>query len=261
MLLRCAFRRETAIPLIALMFGTGVSCVLVFARIAAAHQVIYAFLLWNLFLAWIPLIVSLVVYDLYRAGQTRSWRFGCLAALWLLFYPNAPYILTDIIHLTERFEKVFWIDLSLVLSCGFTGLVLGFVSLYLTHSMVAEAFSPKLGWAFTAAVSCVSGFGIYLGRFLRFNSWDVVLNPIDFYHGLTAGLSLLTPWRPPHAPLVFAVLFSLFLFVSYVMLYSLTRLHLVQSAAPVRAFTPARTRSLPEPVSSPGAYSETTVGR
>jgi uncharacterized membrane protein len=260
MLLRCAFRRETAVPLIALAFATGVSGALVFARIVAARQVIYAFLLWNLFLAWIPLLISLVAYDLYRGGQTRNWRFRSLAGLWLLFYPNAPYILTDIIHLTQRFERVFWIDLSLVLSCGFTGLVLGFVSLYLMHSMVAHSFSPKLGWAFAAAISCLSGFGIYVGRFMRFNSWDVVLKPIDFYRGIATWLSQVATGGA-HAPVIIAVLFSLFLLVAYVTLYSLTRLRLAEPATHTPAFVEARACSLPERAPSQRTYSETVGTR
>ena len=88
------------------------------------------------------------------------------------------------IHLTTRFYPHFWVDLTLILLCALTGLVLGFVSLYLMQSVVERMFGRPASWLFIAAVAALSGFGIYLGRFLRFNSWDVLFRPAQLYHGI-----------------------------------------------------------------------------
>ena len=88
-----------------------------------------------------------------------------IAALWIVFYPNAPYIFTDLIHLTKGFYPYFWVDLSLILLCALTGLVLGFVSLYLMQSVVERMLGRAASWLFVAAVAGLTGFGIYLGRF------------------------------------------------------------------------------------------------
>ena len=129
------------------------------------------------------------------------------SALWLLFFPNAPYIFTDLIHL-PWFYAHFWVDMVLILICALTGLVLGFVSLYLMHAIVARTFGRLTSWVFIALTAFASGFGIYLGRFLRLNSWDVVVQPAKVYHGV--GSMLANPSGPP-ASLAFPVLFGMFL--------------------------------------------------
>src|SRR5207247_8027508 len=173
-----AFRRETAMPMLALTFASAVSVTLVFARIVWTGHLRYAFLVWNLFLAWLPLIFALLAREKYQHTSGRNWRFAALAGAWLLFFPNAPYIFTDVIHLTSSFSRHFWIDLVLILSCAMTGLVLGFLLLYLMHSVAKRLIGRWWSWLFIAAVAGVSGFGIYLGRFLRLNSWDVLLRPV-----------------------------------------------------------------------------------
>jgi uncharacterized membrane protein len=220
-LLQLAFRRETALPLLALTFASGACLALVIARIVWTGQLRYAFLGWNLFLAWLPLVFALLACDQYRDHTGRNWPFLGLAGAWLLFFPNAPYIFTDLIHLTSRFYPHFWIDLVLILLCAFTGLVLGFVSLYLMQSVVARRFGAVASWAFIAGVAALAGFGICLGRFLRFNSWDVVFKPVKLYHGI--GNLVGDPLGHPGA-YAFPALFAAFLFVTYVMLYALTRL-------------------------------------
>ena len=208
-------------PMLALTFASAVSVTLVFARIVWTGHLRYAFLVWNLFLAWLPLIFALLAREKYQNASGRSWRFAALAGAWLLFFPNAPYIFTDVIHLTSSFSRHFWIDLVLILSCAMTGLVLGFLSLYLMHSVAKRMIGRWWSWLFIAAVAGVSGFGIYLGRFLRLNSWDVLLRPVKLYHGL--GTWVTDPLSHP-ASFAFPVLFAAFLFIAYVMLYGLTLL-------------------------------------
>lgn len=227
-LLKLAFKPETAMPMLALTFASGVSVALIFARIIWTWKLRYAFLAGNLFLAWIPLILALLAHEKYQQGAGRSWRFFVLGGAWLLFFPNAPYIFTDLIHLTTRFLPHFWVDLVLILLCALTGLVLGFVSLFLMQAIVFRMFGRLASWIFIAAVAGLSSFGIYLGRFLRFNSWDVLFQPVKLYHGI--GQSLSEPLSNS-APRGFMVLFATFLFLAYVMLYGLTHLQRAMPAA------------------------------
>lgn len=210
---------------LALVIASGASILLVGARIAWTGRLHYAFLGWNLFLAWLPLVFALLACDAYREGEKRNWRFLGFGATWLLFFPNAPYIFTDIIHLNNQHYSHFWIDLVLVLLCALTGLVLGFVSLFLMQAVVKRSFGTATSWLFIAAVAGLSGFGIYLGRFLRFNSWDVFYKPVALYRGI--GNWAADPLAHPTS-LAFPALFGLFLFMAYLMLYALTHLQQVQ---------------------------------
>ena len=192
-LMKLAFKKETAKPMLSLAFASGVAAALVFARMLWTGRGSDAFLLWNLFLAWLPLVFALLACDAYRSGPGRNWRFFGLAGAWLLFFPNAPYIFTDVAHLPTRLHGQFWVDLVLILICALTGLVLGFVSLFLMQSVVSRMFGRAASWLFIAAVACLSGLGIYLGRFMRFNSWDVVVKPIAL--GRDLGHLAANPWR------------------------------------------------------------------
>jgi uncharacterized membrane protein len=224
-LLKLAFKRETAMPMLALTFASAACVALVLARILWTGDLRYTFLAWNLFLAWLPLIFALLASEKYQHASASNWHFVSLAGAWLLFFPNAPYIFTDLIHLTASFYVHFWVDLTLILLCAFTGLVLGFVSLYLMQSVVARLFGRPASWLFITAVAALSGFGIYLGRFLRFNSWDVVFRPRQVYHGI--GHWVANPLANANS-LAFPILFGTFLFVSYLMLYALTHLRPAQ---------------------------------
>jgi len=224
-LLKLAFRRETSMPMLALSFASAASVVLVFARVLSTGDLRYSFLIWNLFLAWLPLAFALLACEDYRTATVRNWRFLCLAGAWLLFFPNAPYIFTDLVHVTTRYYGHYWVDLTLILLCAITGLVLGFVSLYLMQSVVGGMFGRPASWLFIAAVAALSGFGIYLGRFMRFNSWDVVFRPREVYQGI--GHLVTNPLANAHS-LSFPILFGVFLFVTYLMLYALTHLRPAQ---------------------------------
>ncbi len=163
--------------LFAIFWLAAASCLCVgilAARMLYMGNTSYRFLLWNLFLAWIPLICALA------AERMRS-RAGVLVcgAAWLVFLPNAPYLLTDLVHLHGRGSNWFWYDLIMLLSFALTGLLLGYVSLYTLQKMVARRFGAAVGWLFAVGTLGLCSFGIYLGRFGRFNSWDVVFNPFE----------------------------------------------------------------------------------
>ena len=220
-LFRTLFKPETAAPMIAMTFASAVSVALVIARIIGTGKLRYGFLVVNLFLAWLPLVFAVLACESLRGAKRARWRFFGLSAAWLLFFPNAPYIFTDLIHLTRGYFTHFWVDMMLILSCAVTGLVLGFVSLYLMQSVVTRRYGRVAGWSFIAAVIGLSSFGIYLGRFLRFNSWDVVANPVKLYHGISSWAA--NPLANS-TTFAFPALFATFLFIAYVMLYALTHL-------------------------------------
>lgn len=224
-LLKLAFKRETAMPVLALLIASGASGALAVARIIGTGNLRYSFLIWNLVLAWLPMLFALLACEQYQRASGRDWGFWGLAGAWLLFFPNAPYIFTDLIHLTTRFYPHFWVDLSLILLCALTGLVLGFVSLYLMQSVVTRMLGRAASWLFIAAVAALSGFGIYLGRFMRFNSWDILFKPRQVYHGIGAWVA--DPLANSTS-LAFPALFGTFLFITYLMLYALTRLRPAQ---------------------------------
>ncbi|PYJ00439.1 MAG: hypothetical protein DME25_20715, partial [Verrucomicrobia bacterium] len=159
-LLKLAFRREMAVPTLALTFASGASVALIVARVLWTGNIRYVFLVWNLFLAWVPLILALLACEKYQSGSGRNWRFYALSGAWLLFFPNAPYIFTDLIHLTNRYFAHFWVDMVLILLCALTGLVLGFVSLFLMQAVVTRMLGRLASWIFIAAVTGLSGFGI-----------------------------------------------------------------------------------------------------
>jgi uncharacterized membrane protein len=214
--------RTATFPLLALLFASLTGVALMVLRVTLTHDWKYFFLAWNLFLAWLPLIFALGVHERHHRGERHGWRLWGLATLWLLFLPNAPYIFTDLVHLTARFTPHFWADLSLVLLVALTGFLLGFVSLYLMQGVVAERFGHLAGWVFIVGAALVSAFGIYLGRFLRWNSWDVVMHPLNFSHAI--GHLATHPLADPNTG-IFPVFFATFLFLGYLMLYALTHLH------------------------------------
>ena len=139
-LLRLLFKPELATPVLALMFASAVCVTLVTTRIVLDHNFRYAFLGWNLFLAWLPLIFALLLCEQHVQGGRRRGRLAAWGLTWLLFFPNAPYIFTDLMHLTNRFFPHYWTDMLMILSCALTGLMLGFVSLYIVQSVVADRY-------------------------------------------------------------------------------------------------------------------------
>ena len=168
----------------------------------------YLFLLGNLFLAGVPLFLST---GLRIADRLRlNWIIKlCMLGLWLLFLPNAPYILTDILHLTRTSQAPPWYDLALLLSCSGTGLLMGYLSLIDVQGIIERNFSSIVGWIFAVVSLVLSGFGIYLGRFLRWNSWDVLTSPtllIQLLNGVTHPFS---NTRPLSVTFIFGVTLAL----------------------------------------------------
>jgi uncharacterized membrane protein len=214
------------------MAASLVGMALVAARIVATRNLSCLYLPWNLFLAWVPLGFALLARALASATPRRIWLLAMVGAGWLLFLPNAPYILTDLMHLARvrpGASAPLWYDLLLHLVVATTGLFLGFASLALMQGVVTRACGRLAGWGFAVVALALSGFGIYVGRFLRWNSWDALIAP----GSLLADVAdrLLHPLSNPRA-YGFSFLCFVFLLLSYLMCFSLPRLRLQPAAEP-----------------------------
>ena len=182
--------------------------VMIAVRVERTGSGYYRFSLANLFLAGIPLALSSGLRLADRLELNRIIKAG-IFCLWLLFLPNAPYILTDILHLPRANQAPAWYDLALLLSCAGTGLLMGYLSLVDVQTMVARYYSVIVGWLFAITSLVLSGFAIYLGRFLRWNSWDVIVSPtllLDILGGLKHPT---TQVRPISVTLIFGAILAL----------------------------------------------------
>ncbi len=146
-------------------------------RAQATDQLAYRFLVWNLFLAWVPFLLAGVTALLARR-RWSAWLSVIFGGLWLLFLPNAPYIVTDFIHLGSLSSNVpQWFDATMIGLFAATGLALGYLSLAIVQAAVAQALGRRVGWFVAIGALALSTVGVYLGRVHRFNSWDALVDP------------------------------------------------------------------------------------
>jgi uncharacterized membrane protein len=113
--------RQAILVFLALSLASSTAVALVVTRFVATQQFAYFNLVWNLFLAWLPLAFAFLAG---RDSNSRLRLFLC-AGLWLLFLPNSPYLVTDLVHLRPRPPVPLWFDILLVQSFVLTGLLLG----------------------------------------------------------------------------------------------------------------------------------------
>jgi len=210
--------RQAALVFLALALTSGVGVALVTARFVVSRQFAYFNLVWNIFLAWLPLSFA------FLAGRFRASRRGLLACafLWLLFLSNSPYLVTDLVHLKPRPPVPLWFDILLLQSFVLTGLSLRFLSVYLMHRLVAHSFGWRAGWIFTWLILGLTGFGIYLGRFDRWNSWAVFVSPVALSRYIC---DVVVHPRANKTAVVFSMLCGVFLLLTYFAFYALTALH------------------------------------
>ena len=207
-------RHRSRWPLVAALVLASATCsLLIAARVVHTGRLTYAFLVYNLFLAWIPLGFAIAAdsLDQWPSRQARVLTALC-AGGWLLFFPNAPYLMTDLMHLRVRDNRLFWLDVTALQAFAWTGIALGFVSLALMQRLVARRVGRAASWLFAALVVGVSSFGIYLGRFRRWNSWDVVRNPSGLLSD--AAGTILHPFGNAQV-VVYCAALGAFLFAAY----------------------------------------------
>lgn len=204
-----------------LMLTTALCVALLFWRMFYSHSSEYAWMLWNLFLALIPTFSSLVAFNLHRKKMRLSWLLVAgWAGIWFIFLPNSLYLVTDIIHLTPQGYIPLWYDLAMFVAFAWAGSLLGLISLSIMQTLVSETMGKTAGWLFAVAVLCLSGFGIYLGRFLRWNSWDVVMNPASLVVNILEVMK--NPWALMQAT-AFSGLFAVLFTTVYLTLVAFTR--------------------------------------
>lgn len=204
-----------------LAMSSIVSIGLFAARATTSDSYRYAFLVWNLFLAWIPFGFAWVAYTSTHLPKFLMVTLvgGC-AIFWLLFFPNAPYILTDFQHLAKlNFEAPVWYDVLMLIWFSWSGLFLGIISMYLMQKIVAKWLGEKASWVFVVTVTVLSSLGIYVGRFLRWNSWDVLIKPLKMTSIILDDFS-----QTQERTLTFSLLFALFFLFVYVTIFLFAKL-------------------------------------
>ncbi len=193
-----------------LLISMTFSVVLSTCRYAISGRKTYLFLFLNLLLAFIPFVVSeIMLYWNFKEKKKLFWFF---IAFWLLFFPNAPYILTDLFHLKPKTGAPFWYDLLLLMSYALNGFFLGFLSLRTIEKLTTDLYGKIFANVLTFVTLIACSVGVYVGRYLRWNSWDVFTKPLsllaelqdqDFYPVQDSEL------------LAFTFVFSVFLIVNY----------------------------------------------
>ncbi len=153
-------------------------------RMFATSSSAFSFLGWNLLLAWVPVGAALALHVGHRR-QVPLLALLALSVTWLAFFPNAPYIVTDLKHLhaSGSGAALLWFDATMLILFGACGLSLGFSSLQLVQGVVADRLGRSCGWVVVAVSVVACAAGVYLGRVQRLNSWDLIRRP-----GLMVGL-------------------------------------------------------------------------
>jgi len=222
-----------------LLIFSIMSVILVILRILYSSSIYYLFMIWNLILAWIPLGLSFAIKAIIDRNNilqpklnrkefdnkfvnTKLKKFALptifvfmLFAIWLLFFPNTLYIVTDLFHLNTSYyvEVPRWYDLILLMSFVWSGLLLGFMSLNIIHTIIHNYKGRIVGWISVALIILVSSLGIYIGRYERWNSWDVFLSPQELFVDIFT--KIINPLTYPGIYGV-TIVFSMFFFMSYV---------------------------------------------
>jgi uncharacterized membrane protein len=209
-------KEKNRLQVLILFFITTALCVTMVAfRVHYTSKVTFVFLVWNIFLALIPYGISTLLI-LYHEKITNRWLLGIPFTLWLCFFPNAPYILTDLFHLKPRAGVPYWYDLALILFFAWNGLMLGFASIMDMQVILTQHFNRWVGWTMAIASLVLASFGIYLGRYLRWNSWDVISSPKGLAHDIA--VRVLDPMAHPQTYGV-TLIFSAFLVIGYLLVF------------------------------------------
>jgi uncharacterized membrane protein len=221
----------------ALLLASGTACGMLILRALWGGGTGYSGLVWNLFLAWLPYFFALRLAATEPRTSPQWFGAAALAGLWLTFFPNAPYLITDLIHLhpehathdrpiallagVSRGQQIpIWFDALLVFAFAWTGVLLAFASLDLVRRKVARLAGEGWGWTVASAAIVLCSFGVALGRFERFNSWDVVTHPHVVIPAVLARMA--NPLGHLRTTVV-TVLLTTFLSLGYVTLLALAR--------------------------------------
>ncbi len=193
----------------AIITANLLSVALVINRMVFSDSYRYAFMLWNILLAAIPVFLSLwLVQRIRKYGWLRTGQV-ILSVVWLAFLPNSFYLVTDFIHLQPSFEADILYDITMLASFMVNGLILGSISLMLIHRELAKRLSPRQTTGLIMLLLLGSSFAIYLGRFTRWNTWDLVLQPAGLLFDVSDRFI-----NPAAHPQTFSVTLLLFIFLA-----------------------------------------------
>ncbi|CAN5645284.1 hypothetical protein BH23PAT1_BH23PAT1_3990 [soil metagenome] len=204
----------------ALLVSNGVSLFLFAARVAGGASTRFWFLIWNLILAWLPLLFAWLLVKRLKTNRWRQPMSIFLGVLWLGFLPNSFYLVSDLIHLHVTGEVNVLYDAVMFTSFIFNGYVAGFMSLYLVHGALLKRFSYHAVNLIVGGVLLACSYAIYLGRVLRWNTWDVLVNPAGVLFDLSEQVV-----NPISHPQLFMTTVTFFLLLSsmYFVIWRLIR--------------------------------------
>lgn len=183
--------------------------ILLAIRVISTQTILFTFLLWNLFLAILPLVFSKSLR--YSSSITNSKFLSALfLILWLLFIPNSPYIVTDLKHVDNDYG-IQWFDFILILVFAINGLLLGIISMLDIFRLLQHKYSTKITHSVVGLICILGGFGIFLGRFLRFNSWDIITKPDLLFYSIFHTLYMKETW-------IWTITFGGFMWLSFLLI-------------------------------------------
>jgi len=196
---------------LALLGASLVSVGLFIVHSLNAHSIEYRYLAWNLCLAWIPLVLVLWLEKILRQKLWSSWMALFATVLFVIFLPNTFYMVTDLIHLQEVPQLDIVTDVVMFCSFVFTAFTLGLLSVYMLHKELNRRVKPLTGWLYVGGLLLTTSFAIYIGRDLRWNSWDIIVNPASILFEVSDHVI-----HPIAHPQVFATTLSFFVFIGSV---------------------------------------------
>lgn len=195
----------------AVWIASIVAITLLLLRVKITHSMYLLFLIWNLFLAIIPYLISSSIYHNFfdKSKRIQNYIYGLT---WLLFIPNTFYILTDFTHLHFKNSLQFGLDMLIISSFSFVGFYVGLLSLHHMHQLTIAKYGAKMGNLFILGMSFLSAFGIYLGRVLRFNSWDIISKPRELvYTSISSLFNVET--------ILYTLQLGILILISYILFY------------------------------------------
>ncbi len=206
-----AWRVQTML-LLATLFALSLLAI----RMFVSQEIHLGFLAWNLFLAWIPVPLAFWLRFELKKRPWMTWQNLLITFTWLLFLPNSFYVITDALHLTFSEPSYLIFDIALIFSIIVNSMILGYISVFMVHRQLLIRHTALKAHQLISGVFFLSGFGIYLGRYLRWNSWDVLASPF----GLIFDLSeiIIHPfanWQAYSTTLVYAGLIGVFYAITY----------------------------------------------
>lgn len=201
-----------------LALATMFCAALLICRMGYTGNARFIFLGFNLVLAWIPMAVSMLMLPMQNKWQHKL-LFWPMFATWLAFFPNSPYIITDLLHLKHRADAPFWFDCLMISSFAWVGLLLGLLSLRNIHLLLGRLYNKTFALVTVLISSLLCGYGIYLGRFLRWNSWDIINNPTELMSDVL--VRFIHPFTYPRAHLM-AIVGAGLIITSYMVIQQLS---------------------------------------